>query len=171
MSGSQHSTGRVPRVRKREYEEAAALRAALRRFLRESESSTNESGLTVEQYELLLLIKTADKGSATVGALYRALARRQSGVTQLVRRAENLGLVSRELSDQDARVRFLRLTEEGERRLAHTVARLRKERARLLTMSTRRSTLQSEQQQPNPEASPEFAGCSITHARSASERG
>ena len=99
MSGSQHSTGRRPRVRKREFEEAAALRAALRRFLRESESSTRESGLTVEQYELLLLIKTANESATTVGELHRALARRQSGVTQLVRRVENLGLVSRELSD------------------------------------------------------------------------
>lgn len=108
------------------------LRAALRRFLRESESSTKESGLTVEQYELLLLIKTAEDGAATIGGLHRALARRQSGVTQLVRRVENLGLVSRRLSDRDARVRFLRLTEEGERRLACAVARLRKERARLV---------------------------------------
>ncbi len=132
MSGSQHSTGGGPRIRKREYEEAAALRAGLRRFLRESESATRESGLTVEQYELLLLIKTAGNAAATVGGLHRALARRQSGVTQLVRRVENLGLVSRELSDRDARVRFLRLTEEGERRLARTVVRLRKERARLL---------------------------------------
>lgn len=136
MSGSQHLVGRVPRVRKREYEDAAALRAALRRFLRESESSTKKSGLTVEQYELLLLIKTAPNKAATVGGLYRALARHQSGVTQLVRRVENLGLVSRELSDRDARVRFLRLTEEGERRLAHTVARLRKERARLLALES-----------------------------------
>ncbi len=134
MSGSQHSTGRRPRVRKREFEEAAALRASLRRFLRESESSTRESGLTVEQYELLLLIKTANDSATTVGELHRALARRQSGVTQLVRRVENLGLVSRELSDQDARVRLLRLTEEGERRLARTVARLRMERARLLAI-------------------------------------
>ena len=134
MSGSQHSTGRAPRVRKREYEEAAALRAALRRFLRESESSTTAAGVTVEQYELLLLIKTAADGSATVGGLTRALLRRQSGVTQLVGRVEALGLVSRELSDQDARVRVLRLTGEGERRLAHTVARLRMERARLLAI-------------------------------------
>lgn len=134
MSGSQHSAGGVLRVRKREYEEAAALRAALRRFLRESELSTQESGLTVEQYELLLLIKTAQKGRATVGGLHRALARRQSGVTQLVRRVENLGLVSRELSERDGRVRFLRLTEEGENRLARAVARLRKERTRLLAI-------------------------------------
>lgn len=123
-----------PHVRKREYEEAAAFRAALRRFLRESEAATKRSGLTVEQFELLLLIKTAEDGAATVGELHKALARRQSAVTQLVRRAENLGLVSRELSARDARVRFLRLTDEGERRLAAAVAGLRKERARLLAI-------------------------------------
>jgi DNA-binding MarR family transcriptional regulator len=125
---------RTPRLRRREYQDAAALRAALRRFLRESESSAKETGLTVEQYELLLLIKTADGGAATVGGLHRSLARQQSGVTQLVRRVENLGLVSREVSSRDARVRFVRLTEEGERRLARTVAKLRKERGRLLSI-------------------------------------
>jgi DNA-binding MarR family transcriptional regulator len=74
--------------------------------------------------------------TATVGGLQPALARRQSSVTQLVRRVENLGLVSRELSGRDARVRHLRLTEEGERRLAKTVSRLGKERARLLAIES-----------------------------------
>lgn len=60
--------------------------------------------------------------------------RRQSGVTQLARRAENLGLVRRELSRDDARVRYLRLTRRGEERLTKAVANLGRERARLLSI-------------------------------------
>ncbi len=116
------------------YEEAATLRGAVRRFLRQSESVTRSCGLTVEQYELLLLIKVAPGERATIGDLHRALARRQSGVTQLARRAENLGLVTRELSRDDARVRYLRLTKTGTQRLAATAKALGRERAVLLAI-------------------------------------
>lgn len=117
-------------------EEAAALRSGLRRFLRQSETITRACGLTVEQYELLLLIKTAPGGRATISELHQELARRQSGVTQLARRAENLGLVSRELSREDARVRYLRLTRRGDQRLTKAVAMLGGERASLLSILT-----------------------------------
>jgi DNA-binding MarR family transcriptional regulator len=49
-----------------------------------------------------------------------------------VRRAENLGLLHRELSATDARVRYLRLTAEGERRLAGVLMELREDRQTLL---------------------------------------
>jgi DNA-binding MarR family transcriptional regulator len=116
------------------FREAAALRAGLRRFLRQSEAITRDCGLTVEQYELLLLIKLSPGGRATIGDLHQGLVRRQSGVTQLARRAENLGLVKRELSRDDARVRYLRLTRRGEERLTKAVANLGRERARLLSI-------------------------------------
>jgi DNA-binding MarR family transcriptional regulator len=118
------------------YREAAALRAGLRRFLRETEAVTRASGLTVEQYELLLLIKVSPGEHATIRDLHRSLERRQSGVTQLARRAEDLGLITRELSSVDARVRHLRLTAAGERRLAATVTALGRERARLAAVVT-----------------------------------
>lgn len=115
------------------YREAAALRRALRSFLRHGESIARAHGLTAEQYELLLALKVAPDGHATVGRLQRELERRQSGVTQLVRRAEDAGLVARELSRDDARVRYLRLTPLGEERLAAAVAALGRERARLVS--------------------------------------
>ena len=128
----------MPAKKKRQgeaaFEEAAALRAGLRRFLRRSEALARASGLTVEQYELLLLIKVSPGGRATIGDLHRELDRRQSGVTQLARRAENLGLVTRELAPHDARVRYLRLTETGERRLAAAVSALGRERALLASV-------------------------------------
>jgi DNA-binding MarR family transcriptional regulator len=111
----------------------AAFRAALRSFLRESELVARASGLTPQRYLLLLMIKGAPDGSerATVTELVERLGLAQSTVTELVSRAEEVGLVERAPSDEDGRVMFLRLTEEGERRLAAAFTRLDVERERL----------------------------------------
>src|SRR5919199_898134 len=109
---------------------AAEFRAALRRFLRRSERIARSSGLTPQRHLLLLMIKGAADGSeqSTVTELAERLQLAQSTVTELVRRAEEVGLVERETSALDGRVAHLRLTDEGERRLARAVARLTGER-------------------------------------------
>ena len=56
----------------------------------------------------------------------------QSTVTELVRRAEEAGLIEREQSEDDGRVAYLRLTEEGDRRLGEAFAELDDDRQRLL---------------------------------------
>jgi DNA-binding MarR family transcriptional regulator len=111
----------------------AAFRAALRAFLRESELSARAGGLTPQRYLLLLMIKGAPDGSerATVTDLAERLGLAQSTVTELVSRAEEVGLIERSPSDDDGRVAYLGLTKEGERRLAATFTRLDVERARL----------------------------------------
>jgi DNA-binding MarR family transcriptional regulator len=116
-----------------QYRAAAALRAALRRFSQASEHTLAQYGLTSERYELLLEIKKAGGGSgrATVSELRAGLGVAQSSVTQLVRRAEDTGLLRREVSSSDARVRYLLLTAQGERQLAGAVAALHEERTRL----------------------------------------
>jgi DNA-binding MarR family transcriptional regulator len=114
-----------------DYQDAAELRLALRRFLRRSEEATRRHKLTAQRYQLLLAIKAAGD-QATIGSLCRSLQLGQSNVTQQVRRAENLGLLHRELSATDARVRYLRLTAEGERRLAGVLMELREDRQTLL---------------------------------------
>jgi DNA-binding MarR family transcriptional regulator len=115
-----------------QYRAAAALRAALRRFSQASERMLQPYGLTTERYELLLAIKAAQNDErATVSELTDTLGVAQSSVTQLVRRAENVGLVRREVSTADARVHYLRLSRRGERQLALAVAALHEERTRL----------------------------------------
>jgi DNA-binding MarR family transcriptional regulator len=52
-------------------------------------------------------------------------------VTELVSRAEEAGLLSREQSQTDARVAHLRLTDEGERRLENAFTQLAQERDNL----------------------------------------
>ena len=104
----------------------AEFRVALRRVAR-------EVGITPRRYVLMLLIKGAPDLSerSTVTELAKRLQLAQSSVTELVTRAEQAGLVRREPSDVDARVVYLRLTSEGERRFAQAFESLAAERRAL----------------------------------------
>jgi DNA-binding MarR family transcriptional regulator len=123
--------GDGPRLEDFQY--AAELRSALRHFLRSSEQVARKHRLTPQRYTLLLMIKGAPDGSqrSTVTELSRRLQLAQSTVTELVRRAEHVGLIAREPSATDGRVAYLRITPEGERRLAGTVRDLGLEQRRL----------------------------------------
>src|SRR5690348_6017839 len=110
--------------------EVADFREALRRFLRQSERIARQSGLTPQRHLLLLMIKGARDGSeqSTVTELSERLQLAQSTVTELVSRAEEIGLVERERSSDDGRIAHLRLTEEGDRRLAEVFSSNERER-------------------------------------------
>jgi len=111
----------------------AAFRAAIRSFLRTSEQLAREQKLTPRRYLLLLMIKGAPNGSeqSTVTELSERLQLAQSTVTELVGRAERAGLIQRERSEKDLRVAHLRLTPDGERRLALSVRGLEEQRHEL----------------------------------------
>jgi len=118
-----------------EYVRVAEFRAALRRFLRRTERIARDAGLTPQRYLLLLMIKGAADGSerSTVTTLADRLQLAQSTVTELVGRAEEAGLVSREPSRADGRVAHLGLTERGEELLAAAFTGLEAERRSLLS--------------------------------------
>ena len=111
----------------------AEFRTALRRYARRSERVARQYGLTPQRYLLLLMIKGAANGKeqSTVTELADRLQLAQSTVTELVRRAEETGLVAREQSQDDARVAHLRLTPEGDRRLMQSFTEIATERAQL----------------------------------------
>ena len=111
----------------------AEFRAALRGFLRTSERNARAAGLTPQRYLLLLMIKGAPDQSeqSTVTELSERLQLAQSTVTELVSRAEEIGLVERERSSEDGRIAILRLTPEGERRLAQVFTSNERERQAL----------------------------------------
>ena len=111
----------------------ADFRAALRAFLRKSEQNARRSGLTPQRYLLLLMIKGSPDGRerSTVTVLAERLQLAQSTVTELVRRAEEAGLVTRAQSADDGRVAYLKLTEEGERRLTRAFTSNEQERQEL----------------------------------------
>lgn len=114
-----------------EIERAAAFRSALRGFLVRTEEAAAAVGLTPQRYNLLLLIKSGRGECSTVSELSARLSLRQTAVTELVRRAEEAGLVEREPSAEDRRVRLLRLTPEGDRRLMAAFVALRGDRRAL----------------------------------------
>lgn len=114
----------------------AEFRAGLRQFLRRSERVARQSGLTPQRHLLLLMIKGAPGGDeqSTVTELSERLQLAQSTVTELVRRAEEAGLIARRQSERDARVAHLSLTPEGERRLQLSFTGLAGERQQLREM-------------------------------------
>jgi len=116
----------------------AALRSALRAFLRTSEEIAQANGLTPRRHLLLLMIKGAPDGSerATITELAERLQLAQTTVTELVKRAVEVGLLRRERSPDDARVSYLHLTAEGERRLARVFRSHEAERDKLRALVT-----------------------------------
>jgi DNA-binding MarR family transcriptional regulator len=112
-----------------ELERTAAFRSELRRFLARTSTAANEAGLTPQRYDLLLMIEAAPKGKTTVTELCDALQLRQTAVTELVKRATDAGLVAREPSADDARVSFVKLTADGERRLLSVFEALKEDRS------------------------------------------
>jgi DNA-binding MarR family transcriptional regulator len=114
----------------------ADFRSALRTFLRTSEQIARAQGLTPQRHLLLLMIKGAPDGSeqATVMELAERMQLAQSTVTELVARAEEVGLIERERSNADGRVVHLRLTAEAEKRLARVIEAHANERHELRHM-------------------------------------
>ena len=116
-----------------DYRSAAALRAAVRLFLRRGEQAAREAGLTPQRQLLLLMVKGAPDGSeqATVGELAERMRLAPNTVTELIDRTAAAGLVAREGDAADGRIVRVRVTEEGERRLADTVLALAADRLEL----------------------------------------
>jgi len=111
----------------------AGFRAALRGFLRTSETKARRNGLTPQRYHLLLMIKGASDRSETLSVtdLADKLQIAQSTATELVTRAEEAGLVRRIASPRDGRVALVQLTGEGEQRFARVFEELSTERDQL----------------------------------------
>ena len=106
-----------------EYQRIAEFRARLREFLRHNERACAQWDLTPQRFLLLLVIKGAPDGSERMSFtdLAGRLQLSRNTVTELCARAEESGLLSREPSEVDQRVVYLRLTHEGERRLEAVV--------------------------------------------------
>lgn len=123
----------MPVPSRKDYAEAARLREGLAAFIRASEETTRAHGLTPQRYQLLLMVKTARDGNecASLKELRERLRLAQSSLVELVKRAESLGLVRRELLPANRRFVYVALTDEGERRLAASVAALTHSRKRL----------------------------------------
>jgi DNA-binding MarR family transcriptional regulator len=78
------------------------------------DSKMSELDLTAMQWAPLLFISLA-KTSSTAADLSRCLGVETSSMTRMLDRLEGKGLLTRKRSEDDRRVIFLELTEEGQR--------------------------------------------------------
>ncbi|MFL5946502.1 MAG: MarR family winged helix-turn-helix transcriptional regulator [Gaiellaceae bacterium] len=117
-----------------DFERAAALREALRRFQRRTDDVTATHDITARAYQLLLMIKTARGGNglASLAELEDRLQLGKSTVTELVLRSEKRGFVRRDLDRNRPGAITVALTPAGERRLERVTAELGDERRRLV---------------------------------------
>jgi DNA-binding MarR family transcriptional regulator len=122
---------KTPRLRQ-EMADAAAFRTALRRFRRRTDDVAAEAGLTSQRYDLLLMIESVGgETGIRLTELCDLLQMQQTAVTELVKRADEAGLVARGSSEEDRRVSLLRLTAEGRSRLLDAFTELRGDREAL----------------------------------------
>ncbi|WP_052207566.1 MarR family winged helix-turn-helix transcriptional regulator [Sinomonas humi] len=95
-----------------EYSLLLTFRNALRAFIVWSEQEAVKAGLTAQQHQLLLVVRTY-KGGASVRDVAAALRIRHHSAVGLVRRAESTHLLERHRDPRDARVVRLSLTPEA----------------------------------------------------------
>jgi DNA-binding MarR family transcriptional regulator len=99
------------------YDSLAAFRYALRQFLAFSESVTRQAGVTPQQYQAMLVIRTWPGEAATIKDLADQLILQHNAAVQLVNRLAKAGLAERQPSSADRRSVLLKLTRRGEQLL------------------------------------------------------
>ncbi len=100
------------------YQSLARFRHALRRFEAFSEAAARGAGLTPAQHQLLLAVKGHSDHNPSTTDIAEMLQVRLHSATELVGRAEANGLVERVRDPNDGRRAILRLTDDGDDRLA-----------------------------------------------------
>ena len=127
--------GGMPRRRpisKSQYENLAAFRFALRKFLRFSEEAAGAAGLTPQQHQALLAIKGfPGRDQVTVGELAERLQIKHHSAVGLIDRLVLENLVERDASAEDRRQVNIRLTERGESMLEE-LSSMHREQLRLI---------------------------------------
>jgi DNA-binding MarR family transcriptional regulator len=95
------------------YEGLAGFRLALRRFLAASESISQRAGVTQQQYQAMLAIRTWPSPAMTMKDLADQLLLTHHAAVQQVNRLAKAGLVERSPSSTDGRSVILTLSAEG----------------------------------------------------------
>src|SRR3954454_17533187 len=92
----------------------AEFRYQLRKFLSVSETISESSGISVQQYQLLQVVATVpeDRG-ASISYLAERMFLRHNSAVELVDRAVRSGLVQRQSDEEDLRRSLVVLTPEG----------------------------------------------------------
>ena len=99
------------------YEGLAGFRFALRSFLASSEVLCRRAGVTAQQYQAMLAVKTRQTETLAMKDLAEQLLLTPHAAVQLVDRLARAGLAWRKPSTEDRRSVSVELTEAGERLL------------------------------------------------------
>ncbi|HZC16161.1 MAG TPA: MarR family transcriptional regulator [Caulobacteraceae bacterium] len=95
------------------YQGLAGFRLALRRFLAASEAISKRAGVTQQQYQAMLAVRTWPSEAMTMKDLSEQLLMTHHAAVQLVDRLAKAGLVERSPSPTDRRSVLLALTPNG----------------------------------------------------------
>jgi DNA-binding MarR family transcriptional regulator len=96
-----------------QYEGLAGFRYALRRFLAASEAISRRGGVTPQQYQAMLAVKTWPSPAMTIKDLSEQLLLTHHAAVQLVNRLAAAGLAERTPSPTDGRSVLIGLTPAG----------------------------------------------------------
>jgi DNA-binding MarR family transcriptional regulator len=96
-----------------QYAGLAGFRAALRQFVAASESISRRSGVTQQQYQAMLAVRTWPSDAMTIKDLSEQLLLTHHAAVQLVNRLAKAGLAQRSPSPDDRRSVNLTLTAAG----------------------------------------------------------
>ena len=105
------------------FEALAGFRSALRRFLAGSEAISRDAGVTPQQYQAMLAIRTRPNATMAMKELAEQLLLTHHAAVQMVDRLAKAGLATREASTSDRRLVLLKLTPRGEALLDQLAAR------------------------------------------------
>ena len=109
---------------KTDFEALAAFRRTLRRFLRFTERTAREAGITPQQHQVLLAaMGQPGRDWSTMGEVQDALQTEHHTVVGLVDRCEAAGLLVREKHGEDRRVVRIVPTEKGKKVLAEVTGK------------------------------------------------
>jgi DNA-binding MarR family transcriptional regulator len=113
---------RIVALAKSQYDGLAGFRLALRRFLAFSEVATRAAGVTSQQYQAMLAIKTQGGDGMLIKDLADQMLIKHNGAVQLVDRLAAAGMVERLAAPGDRRGVLAALTPRGEEVLAELAA-------------------------------------------------
>ena len=112
--------------------ELALFRYSLRKFLRFSEKAARQFGVTPQQHQLMLGIAGyTGCGTASISELAEFLQERHNSALELIERAAQKGLVTREQDSADRRVVRVSLTGLGKETLSKLSTLHKEEMARV----------------------------------------
>ena len=113
MSGKASGAAADRPLTDREFRALAQFRHSLRVFLRFSEESARQAGITPAQHQLLLAIRGFPEGAPAIGEVAEMLQVRHHSALELVHRAQDAGFVATTVDPDDHRRQLLDITPQG----------------------------------------------------------